>query len=124
MIRVLICIAVSFALQGCISIVNYHSGAVGRVIDARTGQPIAHAQVIAGDAHDAKVWYTRADGTFTVPQRSSLTVVLLAPASAEGNLFVSAPGYATAHRKLAPIPPTSSAPPDDLGVTRLTRVAR
>jgi hypothetical protein len=123
-VAILLSTSVALVLQSCVGIFNDHPGARGRVVDARTGQPVSRAQIIAGTAYDGKLFRTRRDGTFSIPQRSSLGVTVLALAPAGDNLFISAPGYRTAHIKLREIPPTGRAPQQELGTIRLSPVSR
>ena len=121
------CAFVALALSGCVGMLNDHPGARGSVVDARTGRPLARAEIIAGGAYDSKILYTKSDGTFSVPLKRQFGAAIIGPALApvDGNIFVKRPGYRTAHRKLRPIPPTDATPsPEDLGVIRLTPVSR
>ena len=114
--------AVALASSACVGVFNDYPAARGQVVDARTGSPIAHAEIVTGDS---RVVYTTADGFFTVPLRRSPGVAVVALAPTKGNLFVRAPGYATAHRALHEIPPTGPVTAqEDLGIIRLEPTPR
>ncbi len=123
-VAILSCALAILSFNGCVGIFNTHSGAHGRVVDARTGTPIAGAEIIAGNAFDAKVYHTRSDGTFSVPQRRTLDVTIMALAPVDNNLFISAQGYSSMHRKVHSIPPTGSAPQENIGIIRLMPLSR
>ncbi len=118
-------VIVTFAVSGCVGVFNTHPGARGRVVDARTGQPIARCKIIVGGAYDSKVIRTKRDGSFSVGVRRRLGVTLLELAPAGGTIFVVRPGYATAQRVLMPIPPEGAVTAEqDLGVIRLAPLSR
>ncbi len=115
----------AFAITGCVGVFNTHPGARGVVVDARTGHPIAHCDVIVGGAYDSKVIHTRRDGSFSVGVRHQLGVTLLELAPARGTIFVVRPGYRTAQRTLRAIAPTGEIrAQENLGVIRLVPLSR
>ena len=114
-----------FAAPGCVGVFNTHPGARGLVVDARTGRPIAHCQVVVGGAYDAKFIRTKSDGTFSVPVRRQVGVTLLELAPPTGTIFVVRPGYVTAQRELRAIAPEGPVTSQqDLGVIRLLPLSR
>ncbi|MFI7673211.1 carboxypeptidase regulatory-like domain-containing protein [Actinophytocola sp. NPDC049390] len=79
------------------------SGVTGRVVDARTGLPVASAQV--RDSGSPRVATTDADGRFRLPVRAgarSFTVSAATYAPGEVQVDVPADGVATADVGLAP----------------------
>ncbi len=118
--RALLCCGLIGLVFPSCSTINVFPAARGKVVDARTGRPLAGAHILAGDVYEHKIVYTKADGSFRVPPRRATGIpVGPAPAATESNLFVYQSGYVTGHRRL-PEPNLYGPPPEvDLGVIRL-----